>query len=94
MNPTHVFKQIRQLVRSIEAGHRSRAAEMHEWEEKELRNIFALMVVGSFAGIPAPPGHITLELLPDMEKDVIIMMNRIQTAHDPLGELFSTLDPM
>jgi len=86
--------KIKQLLRSVEDAHRSRAAGMHEWEEKELRNIFALMVVGPFAGIPSPPLHITMELLPEMEKDLIIMINRIQTAHDPLGELFSSLDPM
>jgi len=86
--------KIRRLFRSVEGAHRSRAAEMHEWEEKELRNMFALMVVGPFAGIPSPPVHITMELLPEMETDLIIMINRIQTAHDPLGELFSSLDPM
>ncbi len=94
MQKKNLTNKIAALLRSIERGHQMRAAEMHEWEEKELRNIFAIMVAGPSAGVPAPPVHITLELLPEMEKDVTIMMNRIQTAHDPLGELFSTLDPV
>ena len=86
--------KIKQLLRSVEGVHRSKAAAMHEWEEKELRNIFALMVAGPFAGIPSPPVSITMELLPLMETDLILMINRIQTAHDPMGELFSSLDPI
>jgi hypothetical protein len=34
-----------------------------------------------------------MELLPEMEEDLTIMINRIQTSHDPLGELFSNFDP-
>jgi hypothetical protein len=85
--------KIKRLFREIEGAHRDRAAGMHEWEEKELRNVFALMVMGHATGMPSPPQHITMELLPEMEEDLTIMINRIQTSHDPLGELFSNFDP-
>jgi hypothetical protein len=88
------IKKIKRWFAQIESLQRGKASEMHEWEEKELRNMFALMVVGPFAGIPSPPLPVTLELLPEMEEDLVIMMNRIQTAHDPMGELFSLLDPV
>ena len=94
MQQQNFWRKIKRLLGEMEGAHRHKAAAMHEWEEKELRNIFALMVVGPVAGIPSPPIHITMELLPEMEQDILIMMNRIQTAHDPLGELFSVLDPM
>ena len=88
------ISKLKKLLRDIEEINRGNASNLHEWEEKELRNIFALLVVGSFAGIPSPPIHITMELLPEMEDDLRIMLTRVQTAHDPLGELFSLLDPM
>jgi hypothetical protein len=94
MGASEFLSRLRKLLQDAEEINRGNVSELHEWEEKELRNIFALLVVGSFTGIPSPPVHITMELLPEMEDDLRIMLNRIQTAHDPLGELFSLLDPM
>ena len=71
---------------------RSKAIETIEYEVGELDNIFAILVLGAFIGIPSPPIHITMELLPEMEKDLEIMLEKVSTAHDPLGDLFSVLD--
>lgn len=71
---------------------REKATELLEWETKEMENIFALLVLGAFVGIPTPPIQITLSLLPMMESDLALMLDKVQTAHDPLGELFSVLD--
>jgi carbon starvation protein CstA len=43
---------------------RSKAVETIEYEAKELDNIFAILVLGAFIGIPSPPIHITMALLP------------------------------
>ena len=71
---------------------RSKAVETIEYEVGELDNIFAILVLGAFIGIPSPPIHITMALLPEMEKEFEIMLEKVSTAHDPLGELFSVLD--
>ena len=71
---------------------RSRAVDTIEHEVEELDNIFAILVLGAFIGIPSPPIHITMELLPQMENEFEIMLEKVSTAHDPLGELFSVLD--
>jgi hypothetical protein len=71
---------------------RGKAVETIEYEVEELDNIFAILVLGAFIGIPSPPIHITMELLPEMEKDLEIMIEKVSTAHDPLGDLFSVLD--
>lgn len=71
---------------------REKATELLEWEVKEMENIFALLVLGAFVGIPSPPMQITLSLLPMMENELELMLDKVQTAHDPLGELFSVLD--
>ncbi len=64
-----------------------KATGIIEYEIKELENIFSLLLFGSFIGLPSPPAHITLQLLPLMEKELINMFEKVQTAYDPLGEM-------
>ena len=71
---------------------RGKAVETIEYEVGELDNIFAILVLGAFIGIPSPPIHITMALLPEMENEFEIMLEKVSTAHDPLGDLFSVLD--
>jgi len=71
---------------------RGKAVGTIEYEVGELDNIFAILVLGAFIGIPSPPIHITMALLPEMEKEFEIMLEKVSTAHDPLGDLFSVLD--
>ena len=71
---------------------RSKAVETIEYEVRELDNIFAILVLGAFIGIPSPPIHITMALLPEMKNEFEIMLEKVSTAHDPLGDLFSVLD--
>jgi len=77
---------------SADALMRSKAVETIEYEAGELDNIFAILVLGVFIGIPSPPIHITMALLPEMENELEIMLEKVSTAHDPLGDLFSVLD--
>ena len=70
---------------------RGKAVNTIEYEVEELDNIFGILVLGAFIGIPSPPIHITMELIPDMEKEFKLILAKVQTAHDPLGELFSVL---
>ncbi len=83
--------KIKFFFKSLDEIYRSKSTDILEWEAEELENIFALLVLGVFVGIPSPPIHITIELLPDMEREFNIMLEKVATAHDPLGELFSVL---
>jgi hypothetical protein len=71
---------------------RHRAVDILEWETTELENIFALLIFGSFIGLPATPSHITLTLLPYMEKELQLMLEKVDTASGPVSDLFSNLD--
>jgi hypothetical protein len=71
---------------------RHQATGIVEWEKSELENIFSLLVLGSFIGIPASPTQISLELLPYMEKELIQMGHKVQTATGPISDLFSNLN--
>ena len=70
---------------------RYKAVDTIEYELEEMDNIFGILVLGAFIGIPSPPIQITMELLPDMEKEFKLILEKVQTAHDPLGDLFSVL---
>jgi len=70
---------------------RTQAVDVIEWEYEELQHIFGLLVLGSFIGLPAPPMQITLDLMPAMEKELLLMLEKVDTAAGPLSELFSLL---
>jgi len=71
---------------------KAKLTEPYSWEINEMENIFGLLVLGSFIGIPSPPMHITLDLMPVMEKELIQMLEKIDTAASPLSELASVFE--
>ncbi len=90
------FKKIKlSLISSFKIADevaRTKAVEGAEAELEELEYIFALLVQGSFVGMPSPPVQISLDLLPLMEKDLVLMLDRINTSNEPISKLFSTFD--
>ena len=71
---------------------RGKAVECLETELEELENIFGILVLGSFVGLPAPPMQISLDLMPDLEKELILMMEKVDTANEPISQLFSVFN--
>jgi hypothetical protein len=71
---------------------RYKAVDHLEDEVEEMEYIFAVLCQGAFIGMPAPPERISLDLLPEMEKDLILLMERVQTSNEPLSKLFSAFD--
>ncbi len=95
-NIIKLFKKIKSsLVSSFKIADevaRAKAIEGAEAELEELEYIFALLVQGSFVGMPSPPVQISLDLLALMEKDLVLMLDRINTSNEPISKLFSTFD--
>jgi hypothetical protein len=58
---------------------RGKAVGTIEHEVAELDNIFGILVLGAFIGIPFPPIQITMELLPLMEREIKIMLDKVLT---------------
>jgi hypothetical protein len=71
---------------------RGKAVATIEVELEELENVFGVLVLGSFIGMPSPPMQISLDLMPFMEKELILMMEKVDTANEPIAQLFSILD--
>lgn len=80
------------LLRKTVQIHREMAVDTLEFELTELENIFTLLILGGFVGLPSPPAPIAMELLPHMERELKIMLIRSDFAHDPLGTLVSLFE--
>ena len=71
---------------------RGKAVETLEAELEEMENVFSLLVLGAFVGLPSPPAQISLDLMPHMEQELIKMTQQVDTAVTPISRLFSTFD--
>jgi hypothetical protein len=68
------------------------ATEYIEAEEKELEHVFALLLLGSFVGFPAPPTGLVLRLLPHLGSELIIMEKRAVNDDDLYGQMAGLFD--
>jgi len=87
-----LFKALKWSWNSYTRMSRESAVQTLEYELNEMENIFGLLVLGSFIGFPSPPMQITLDLLPEMEKHLVLMLNKVDTAESPISDLLSTFD--
>jgi hypothetical protein len=86
---TFIQNKIVRFFKISSAVARFQAVETIECEVEELENIFGVLVLGSFIGMPSPPMQVSLDLMPFMEKELILMMEKVDTAHQPISKLFS-----
>ncbi len=87
-----IIDKVSSLWKISEEVARGKAVDTIEHEVEEMENIFGVLVLGSFVGMPSPPMQISLDLMPFMEKELILMMEKVDTAHEPISQLFSVLD--
>ena len=85
----HMLKTALKIFTQI---NREKATGMLDFELKELENIFALLILGGFAGLPSPPSPIAMELMPYMERELTILLSRTDLSQDPLGVLMGMLE--
>jgi len=87
-----IVEKIREIWKIGDEISRSKAVETIESELEEMENIFGVLVLGSFVGMPSPPMQISLDLMPYMERELILMMEKVDTASEPISQLFSIFD--
>jgi len=81
----------RRLVADMGTAQREGLVALTCLEAQELENIFALLLLGPFVGLPAPPGFLAVELLPYMEREIQVLHRRAEDAGDMLAEIAGTL---
>jgi hypothetical protein len=87
-----MLKSFFSLLRGILGSFKVRSTEYLEFELRELENIFAILLMGSFVGIPSPPTPIALRVMPYMAREMAVMSKRAETADDMLCEIGGLLD--
>jgi len=87
-----LWNRARDLWSAVDAAHRHQVTQLTEFELRELENMFALLLMGSFAGVPAPPSFLAVELLPHMQHELQVLDNRAQDASDALAEMAGLFD--
>ncbi len=66
---------------------KSKSVEYIYVELRELENVFTLLVLGSFIGLPSPPTTISLRLLPYMAREIIVSTSISARIDDMLAEM-------
>ncbi|MFO7849635.1 MAG: hypothetical protein R6V67_06720 [Spirochaetia bacterium] len=84
--------RIRDFFSAMDQAHRSSVTELTEFEIRELENMFLLLLMGSFTGLPSPPSFISAELLPHLEHEIKVLNARAESASDSMAEVIGLLD--
>ncbi len=92
MNLKRMLKDTGFFIKGFFMAFEEKSTRMIEFEVDEMENIFSLMIFGTFTGMPAPPPHITLQLMPLMHEEIINMLDSVETASDPIGKLGNIFD--
>jgi hypothetical protein len=87
-----IIQNIKTLFYNINQSQRSKAIELTRFELRELENLFVLLLLGAFTGIPSPLSMLSVELLPFLEHELKVMNTRAKDADDALAELAGLLD--
>lgn len=87
-----MLRRLREALDVVSAVFRGKSSEYIEAELRELENVFALIVLGSFIGLPSPPTTISLKLLPHMGYELLVMTSVSRRLDDMLGEMAGLFD--
>jgi len=80
-------KGLKKLLNMLSGMFRGMSVDYVVVELRELENVFALIILGSFVGIPSPPTPIALRLLPYMARELLIMQRISSRLDDMLAEM-------
>lgn len=83
---------VEEFWKTVVQVHRSKATGMLEFELNEMENLFVILLMGSFIGLPSPPAAMAMELMPFMEQEIRLMVSRADFAQDPLGAIMGMLN--
>ena len=81
----------KQIISDMDNAQRESLVSLTCVELQEMENIFALLILGSFVGLPSPPTFLSVELLPFMEREFDILNRRAEDTSDMLAEMIGIL---
>ncbi len=91
MKLTELLSAIAGFFRGFGMAMQHKATNQLAYEAAEMEHSMALMLFGSFTGLPAPPVPLVLELLPVMGDDLERLLVRASQTGNGLSELASVM---
>jgi len=86
------LQRIRDFLRGFSEAFKQQSTGYIEFELRELENVFALLLMGSFIGIPSPPTTLVIRLMPHMVKEIRVMESRAVNLDDVFAEVAGMFD--
>jgi len=83
---------VNKMLNAVASIFKGKSIEYIGVELRELENIFALLIIGSFIGLPSPPTSISLRLLPYLGRELIVVTHISERLDDMLGEMAGIFD--
>jgi len=90
--PKRILEDIHAFLKGFGGAFKHQSTEYIEFEERELENVFALVLMGAFVGIPSPPTTLVIRLMPHMVKELHVMHQRAVDMDDIFGEIAGMFD--
>ncbi len=87
---TRLLRSISLFLQGFFQGFKGKSTNILEL--RELENIYGLLLVGSFIGIPSPPTTVSLRVFPYMVRELEVMARRAEGLDDVLGDLLGAID--
>ncbi|WP_204247214.1 hypothetical protein [Thermococcus celer] len=87
-----ILDDVRAFLKGFGSSFKDQSTEYIEFEERELENVFALLLMGSFVGIPSPPTTLVVRLMPHMIREMHVMQQRAIDLDDVFGEVAGMFD--
>ncbi len=87
-----IIEDVKAFLQGFGGAFKQQSIEYIEFEERELENVFALVLMGSFVGIPSPPTTLVLRLMPHMVREMHVMQQRAVNLDDIFGEIAGMFD--
>lgn len=86
------MQKIKDFLKGFSEAFKHQSTEYIEFELRELENVFALILMGSFIGIPSPPTTLVMRLMPHMVKEIRVMESRAVNLDDVFAEVAGMFD--
>lgn len=87
-----MFEDLKAFLKGFLGSFKDQSTGYIEFEERELENVFALLLMGSFVGIPSPPTTLVMRIMPHMVREIYVMQRRATDMDDIFGEIAGMFD--
>lgn len=87
-----IIDDVRAFLTGFAGSFRQQSTEYIEFELRELENVFTLILMGAFIGIPSPPTTLVMRLMPHMVREMHVMQQRAVDLDDVFAEVAGMFD--